>query len=165
MRGDNTFVSRQWYRVLDSLDACVDDVGVTHVMCAEEALKGGVARKLGGFQGRPLGEEITEECGVFVLEPLHDVREVVFERTGVAVGEASCVADQTAAMFDELLERTQRGALRDEWLKLIAMPEQQIELQFRIGGVVLRMTRRKGFTVLGEGSRVDGEQHQERVFT
>ena len=38
MRGDNPLISRQWYRVLDGLDACVDDVGVTHVMGAEEAL-------------------------------------------------------------------------------------------------------------------------------
>ena len=112
-----------------------------------------------------MGKEITEECGVFVLKPLQDVREVVFERTGEAVGEAHFVADQTAAMFDELFERPQRGALRDERLKLVAMLEQQIELQFSIGGVVFRMTGSKGFTVLGEGGRIDGEQHQERVLT
>ena len=111
-----------------------------------------------------MGEEITEKCGVFVLEPLQDVREVVFERPGEAVGEAHCVADQTAAMCDELCERTQRGALRDERLKLVAMREQQIALQCSIGGVVCRMTRSKGFTVLGEGRRVDGAQHQERVL-
>jgi len=67
-------------------------------------------------------------------------------------------------MFDELLERTHRGALRDERLKLVAMLAQQLELQCSIGGVILRMTQRKGFTVLGEGRRIDGEQHQERIF-
>ena len=112
-----------------------------------------------------MGEEITEESGVFVLKPLQDVREVVFERTGEAVGEAHCVADHTAAMFDELFERPQRGALRAERLKRVAMLEQQSELQCSIGGVVLRMTRSKGFTVLGEGRRVNGEQPQERVCT
>jgi len=78
MRGDNPLISRQWYRVLDGLDACVDDVGITHVMGAEEALEGSAARQLGGFQGQPLGEEITEDGGVFVLKPLQDGREVVF---------------------------------------------------------------------------------------
>ena len=165
MRGDDALISRQWCRALDGLDARVDDVGIAHVMGAEEALQGGAARQLGGFQGRPLGEEVTEECGVFVLKPLQGVREVVFERTGEAVGEAHFVADQTAAMFDELLERTHRGALGDERLKLVAMLEQELELQFSVGGVVFRMTGSKGFAVLGEGPRIDGEQHQELVFT
>src|SRR5262245_32195097 len=68
-------------------------------------------------------------------------------------------------MCDALLERTQRGALRDERLKLGAMLEQQLERQCSIGGLIVRRTRRKGCTVLGEGSRIDGAPHQERVLT
>jgi hypothetical protein len=67
-------------------------------------------------------------------------------------------------MFDELLERPYRGALGDERLKLVAMLEQQLERQCSVGGVIFRMTRSKGFAVLSEGTRIDGEQNEERVF-
>src|SRR5262245_32742152 len=100
----------------------------------------------------------------FVLKPLQDVREVVFERTGEAVDEEHFVADETAAMFAELLERPYRGALGDERLKFVAMLEQKLELQFSVGGVIFRMTRSKGLAVLSEGTRIDGEQNEERVF-
>ena len=76
MRGDNALIGRQWCRALDGLDARVDDVGIAHVMGAEEALSG-TARQLGGFQGRPLSKEVTEECGVFILKPLQGVREII----------------------------------------------------------------------------------------
>jgi hypothetical protein len=67
-------------------------------------------------------------------------------------------------MFDEWLEHPQRGALRDERLKLVAMLEQPSALQVSSGGVVLRLPRSKGCTGLGEGSRVDGAQPQAGVF-
>ena len=61
MRGHNTRIGRQWYRALDGLDARVDDVRVAHVLGAEKALAGSAARQLGGFQGGPWGEAVTEE--------------------------------------------------------------------------------------------------------
>jgi hypothetical protein len=78
MGGDHALIGRQWRRALDGLAARVDDVGVAHVMGAEEALEGGTARQLGGFQGWPWGKEVTEEGGVFILTPLQGVRERVF---------------------------------------------------------------------------------------
>jgi hypothetical protein len=68
-------------------------------------------------------------------------------------------------MCDELLEHTHRGALREERRKLVAMLEQKLELQVSVGGVIFRMTGSKGFAVLGEGNRSDGEQPQELVCT
>jgi len=111
-----------------------------------------------------VGEEVTEERGVCVVKPWQGVREVVFQRTGEAVGQAHVVADQTAAMCDAWLERTHRGAWGVEGLEFVAMREQELELQFRVRGVIFRMTGSKGFAVLSQGTRIDGEQHQELVF-
>jgi hypothetical protein len=165
MRGDDALISRQWSRALDGLDALVDDVGIAHVVGAEEVLQGGAACKLGGFEGRPLGEEVTEERSVFVVKPWQGVREVIFQRSGEAVGQAHCVADQTAAMFDEWLERTHPGALGDERLKLGTMLEQELERQFSVSGVVFRRTGSEGFAVLGQGHRIHGEPNQELGFS
>ena len=101
MRGDHALIGGQGSRALDGLEARGDDVGVAHVMGVEEALQGGASRKLGGVKGRPVGEDVTEARGVFVVTPWQGVREVVLQRTGEAVGQAHCVADHTAAMCDE----------------------------------------------------------------
>ena len=163
--GDDALIGGQWGGALDGLDALVDDVGVAHMMGAEEALEGGAARQLGCFEGRPLGEEIAEDGGVFVVEPLEDVREVVLQGTGKAIREAHFVADQTAAMFDKLFEGTHRGALGLEGLEFVAMLEQELKLEFRVSGIILGMAGREGFAVLGQGQRIDGEQDEERVLT
>jgi hypothetical protein len=61
----------------DGADALVDDIGVAHVMGAEEALKGSATRELHGFEGGPWGEEVAENGGVVIVEPLEDLGEVV----------------------------------------------------------------------------------------
>ncbi len=106
MGDDNAFIGGQWGGALDGLEAFVDDVGVTHVMGAEEALEGGAAGELDGFESRPLGEEVAEDGRVFVVKPLEDLRKVVLQGTGKAIGEAYFVADEATAMFDELRQRT-----------------------------------------------------------
>ena len=68
-------------------------------------------RELGGLEGWPLGEEIAEDGGVFVVKPWEDVREVVLQGTGEAIREAYVVAHEAAAMFDELRGGTHLGAL------------------------------------------------------
>jgi len=78
MGGDESFIGGQWGGALDGAEALVNDIGVAHVMGAEEALKGGPTRELHGFEGGPLGEEVAENGGVFSVEPLQDMGEVVF---------------------------------------------------------------------------------------
>jgi hypothetical protein len=126
--------------------------------------RGGAARKLGGFEGRPLGEEVAEQQSIFVLKPLQDMREVVFQGTREAIGDAHFVADHTAAMFDELRQGTHRGALGVKGLKFVAMLEQEFKLQFGVSGIVFGVAGREGFAVLGQGPRVDGKQDKEVVF-
>jgi hypothetical protein len=132
---------------------------------AEEALEGGAARELDGFEGRPLGEEGAEAGGVFVVESLEDMGEVVFSGTGEAIRETHVVAAQTAGMFDEWFEGTHRGAWGVEGRELVAMLEQELKLEFRVRGVVLGVAGREGFAVLGHGQRSDGEQDKKFVLT
>jgi hypothetical protein len=165
MGGDDALIGGQWGGALDGLEALVDDGGVAHVRVAEEAFQGGATRQLGGFEGGPLGEEVTAERGGFVVKPVQDVREVVVQGTGEAVGEAHVVADHPAAMVDELLKGTPRGALGGEGLTFVAMREQELKLGFRVSGSVFRMTGSEGFAVFGQGNRIDGEQDEERVLT
>src|SRR5919106_1107081 len=54
---DDPRIGGQGCGTLDGLDALVNDVGVAHMMGAEEAFEGRAARELHGFQGRPLGRK------------------------------------------------------------------------------------------------------------
>ena len=165
MRGDNACIGREWRRLPDSLDACINNVGIAYMMGVEEALQRSAARQRSGFEGGPLGAKVTAERGVFVVKPFQDVREVVFQRPGEAVSPAHCVADQTATMFDEWLKRTQRGALGGEGLEFVAMLQQELQLQCSVRGVVFRMAGGEGFAVFGQGARMDREQHEECILT
>ena len=80
----------------------------------EEALKGGATRALGGCERRPAAQEVTKERRLFLLKPLQDVWEGVFEGTGQAVGETDLVADQSLAGCDELRQDAHGGALGAE---------------------------------------------------
>jgi hypothetical protein len=165
MRGDNACIGREGRRVLDGLDALINNVGIAYMMGVEEALQSSAARQLSGFEGGPLGEKITEERGVFVVKPFQAVREVVFQRTGKAVSTAHCVADQTATMFDELLKRTPRRALGGEGVECVAMLQPELKLQCSVRGVVFRMAECEGCAVCGQGARIDRDQDEEGILT
>jgi hypothetical protein len=165
LRGDDALLSRQGSRARDGLEARVDDVGSAHVVGAEAVLQGGAAYRLDGFEGRPWGEDVTDERGVLVAQPLQGGREGVLQRRGEAVGQAHVGADQPAAMCDAWLERTHPGALGDERLQRVTRREQELARQFSVRGVVLRMTGSEGVAVLGQGHRIHGEQHQALGFS
>jgi len=161
---DDALIGGQWCGAFDGLNAVVDDGGVTHVMGVEKALERGAPRELGGLEGWPLGEEIAEDGGVFVVEPLQDVRDVVLQGTGEAIGQAHCVAHEAAAMFDEWLEGTHLGALGVERREFVAMPAQEVERQFGVRGVVLGVAGGEGLAVAREGKGIDGKEHEEVVL-
>ena len=138
-------------RALDGLDAGGDHVGRTHVVGMEEAFKGSATRELGGCEGRPAAEEVAQEHGIFLLKPLQDVREGVFEGTGHAVGATHGVTDQAPAVFDELRSGAHRGALGGEGGELVAVCEEECDLERGIGGVVFGPAGGTRFTVLGQG--------------
>jgi hypothetical protein len=67
---DDALIGGQRRGALDGLEALRDDICRAPVVSAEKGLKGGTARELGGFQGRPATQKVTEQVGVFVLKPL-----------------------------------------------------------------------------------------------
>ena len=88
------------------------------------------------------------------------MRERVLEGTGQAVGDPDCVADHAATMFDELCEGTHSGAWRIERLQLVAMGQQQFELELGIGGIVFGPTGREGLAIPRQRQWVEGKEDQ-----
>jgi hypothetical protein len=129
-------------------------------MGAAAALEGGAARQLGCFEGRPLGEAVAADGGVFVVEPLEDVGEVVLQGTGQASREAHVVAAQTTAMFDKLFEGPHRGAVGLAGLELVAMLAPERKRAFGVRGIVRGVAGRAGVAVRGQGQRIDGAHDQ-----
>jgi hypothetical protein len=152
-------IGGHWCGALDGLQALVDDGGVTHGMSLEKALARGAPREVGGLEGWPWGEEIAADGGRFVVEPWEDLREVVLQGTGEAVGEAHVVAHEAAAMFDKLLEGTHVGALGGERCEVVAMPEQEVEVEFGVRGGILGGAGGEGLAVAREGKGMNGKEH------
>jgi hypothetical protein len=161
--GDDAFIGGQRSGALDGLDAGGDDVGRAHVVGTEEAFHSGAACELHGFEGGPAAEEVAKEHGIFLWKPLQDLWEVVFEGTGQAVGQTDFVADQATAVLDELRQGAHGGALGAERGELVAVFEEDLDLEFGIGGVIFGPARGKRFAVPGHGERIDGEEHEEII--
>ena len=90
--------------------------------------------------------------------------EIVLEGTGQAIGDPDFVADHAATVFDELCEGPHRGALRREGGQLVAMGQQQFELEFGIGGVVFGPAGGKGFAIPRQRQRIDGEEDEKVIL-
>ena len=164
MRGDHAFIRGQRHRVLDGLNAGRDDVGRAHVVGTEKALQGGATGESDGFQGGPAAEEVAKDRRIFFLKPLQGVGEVVFERTRQAIRQPDFVADEAPAMFDELRQGAHRWALRDKGGEFVTVFEQELDLEFGIGGVIFGPARGKRFAVLGHGEWIDGKEHEELIL-
>jgi hypothetical protein len=161
--GDDTVIGRQRSGALDGLDAGGNQVGRTHVVGTEEAFQGSATRELGSFEGGPAAEEVAKDRGIFLGKPLQNLWKVVFEGTGQTVGQTDFIADQATAVLDELRQGAHGGALGAEWGELVAMFQEDFDLEFGIGGVIFGPARGKGFAVLGYGERVDGKEHEEII--
>jgi hypothetical protein len=53
--------------------------------------------------------------------------------------------------------------LRGERRELVAVFEQQLDLELGIGGIIFGMARGKRFAVLRQGERIDGKEHEEII--
>ena len=161
--GDDTLIGSQGEGSLDGVDALCNNICRAHMVLAKEGLQGRAAGQLGSLQGWPAAEKVTKDAGVFVLKPVEHLREIVFQGAGESMGDPHCVANHTAAVFNELCQSTHGGALRLEGRQLVAVSAEQCELQFGVSGVILRATGGKRFAVPCEGQGVDGQEHQEVV--
>jgi hypothetical protein len=162
--GDDAFIDGQRRRALDGVAAWGDDLRVAHVRVAEEAFQGGASRQLYGLEGRPLREEVAEDGGSFVVEPLQHMRNGVFQGTEKTIRDAHVVSDQAAAMFPELFEGTQNRTLGLKGLERIAMREQACKEEFGGSGVVLGLAGGAGLALPCQHEGIDGKEHQQVIL-
>src|SRR3990170_8952624 len=85
----------------DGLDALVDDRLLANIVSMEERNEGFAAGALRGQQGRPTFDEVCEDGGLLVTKPLQNLRKVLLEQVGDAIGESHAILDQVAAALDE----------------------------------------------------------------
>jgi hypothetical protein len=161
--GEHACIRGQCHRVLDSLNAGCDAVGRAYVVGTEKALQGGATCEWCGLQGRPAAEEVAKDRRLFVLKPLQDVGEGVFERTRQAICHPDFVADEAPAVFHELRQGAPLWALRDKGGAFVTVFEPELDLEFGSGGVIFGPARGKRFAVLGHGERIDGKEHEEII--
>jgi hypothetical protein len=93
-------------------------------------------------------EEVAKDPRLFLLKPLQDVGKVVFAGTGQAIRQPDFVAAQAPAVFDELRQGPYGGALGGERRELVAVFEQQLDLELGIGGVIFGTAYGKRFALL-----------------
>jgi hypothetical protein len=133
-------------------------------MVSEEGFQAGTTGKLHGLQGRPVTQEVAEDRGVFVLQPVQHLREIVLKRAGEAMRAPDFVTYHAAAVGDELCERPHRGALRREGEQLVARGQQEVELEFGISGIVFGPAGRKGCAIPRPHERLDGEEDEKVIL-
>jgi len=161
--GDAPLIRGQGEGGSDGLDTVCDDLWRAYMMGPEKAFEGGATGELHRLQGGPTTQEVAKDWGVFVLKPLQHVWEIVLERPGQAMGHPDFVAHHAATVFDELGERTHRGALRREGVQLVAMGQQQCELECGIGGVVFGPAEGEGFARARQRQRIAGEEDEKVI--
>jgi hypothetical protein len=161
MGGDAAFSGGQRRRALDGVAALGDDLSVAPVMVAEEACQGGASRQWYGLEGRPWGEEVAEDGGIVVVEPLPHRRTGVFQGTGEAIGEAHVVSDQAAAMFDALCEGAHGRTLGLKGLELLAMRAQEFKEEFGVRGVVRGLAGGEGLALPRQHEGIDGTEYDD----
>ena len=86
---------------LDRLDTAFDHRRPTDIVGPEEGLQAVPASTLCGSEVGPLFDEAAEHPGVSILEPVEDLRVVVFQGGREAVGIARLVRDQGTALLDQ----------------------------------------------------------------
>jgi hypothetical protein len=151
--GDDPCISRPGCGALDGLEASGDDSGRTPVVVMEAARQGGAACEWHGFAGRPAAQDVAKEHRLFLVKPLQDMGKIVFERPGQAIRETDCVANEVPTGLDKVRQGAHRGAVGGERGELIAVCEEECDLEGGIGGLVFGPARGNASRYF---ARVDG---------
>src|SRR5262249_7308755 len=112
----------------------------------------------------PAFEEVGEDAGVLVAEPLEDLREVGFQRVRDAIGYSRAVMHEIASRLDQSSERTHLGAFRLQSLELVSVPNQKLERDLGVSWVVLGSTGREGSAIARERRGLDRKKHEDVVL-
>jgi hypothetical protein len=147
----------------EGLETARDDLWRAPMMVPEKAFEGGATGELHRLQGWPATQDVAKDRGIFVRKPLQHVWARVLARPGQAMGHPDFVAHHAAAVCDALGERPHRGALRRAGVQLVAMGQQQCELECGIGGVVCGPAGGEGFARARQRQRSDGEEDEQVI--
>ncbi|MCY1432001.1 hypothetical protein D9M71_479840 [compost metagenome] len=157
-------VLRQRYRFADDFPARLIELRVTSIVLVKELEKSTLARTLEVFKRGPAHQEVTEHHAVMIAKQLQGRWIILFERTDQAVADLYSLINQCPSMFCQAGQNTHRRALRHQLRKPLGIGEQQLKRPLRIGRIILGTAADKGFTVFGQGTRIDGEQAKELVL-
>jgi hypothetical protein len=133
------------------------------MVVVKEGLQGGPPGQLCRFEGGPTAQKVTDNVHIFVLKPLQHVWEIVLERTGETIGDPHCIPDDVATVFDTLCEGTPGRTLRLQRLQLVAMGEEQFELECGICRVIFGAAGRNGLMIPRQGQRIDGKEDEKVI--
>jgi hypothetical protein len=127
----------------------------------EEACQRGAACELRGVEGGPAAEAVANDRGIFLGKPWQDLWKVVVERHGQAGGQTDFVAAQAPAVLDALRQGAPGGAVGAEGGKLVAVCEEDLDLECGIGGGICGPARGTRCTVRGHGEWIDRKEPEE----
>jgi hypothetical protein len=96
----------------DGGQATGDELSSVCVVGMEEGFEADLVSTLRLQQRRPTGQEVAEQHGVALVEPFQNLRIVLLERVGQAVGQAGLGVDQFASALRQANQRTHGDALR-----------------------------------------------------
>jgi hypothetical protein len=164
MGSDNALIGGPGAGRLEGVEARCDDVRRADVVVAEEGCPRGAPGELGGFEGWPAAQAVTEKGGSCVLAPWEDLREIVLQGAREAGGDPDCVVDDTAAVFDELSARAHGGALWLERLACIAMGAEQCALEGGVRGIVCGPARGADFAIPRQWPRIEGTEDPQVIL-
>jgi hypothetical protein len=161
--GNDALVRGQGRRGLNGVNALGEPLSHPHMVVVKAGRQGGPPGQLCRCEGRPTAQKVTENVGIFVLKPLQHVWERVLERTGEAMGAPHFIPDDAATVFDQWCEGTPGRTLRLQRLQLVAMGEEQVELECGSGGVIFGSAGRKSLTLPRQGQRLDGKEDEKVI--
>jgi hypothetical protein len=164
MGGEDALSRGQRCGSLDGMAALCDHVVCTDMVVAQEGLTRGAARELGRVAGGPAAQKITEKGRSFLLTPLQHLRDIVFPRTGEAVGHPHFSPDHATTMGDALCEGAHGGAWRLEWRQLLPMRAPHCALQGGVAGIIFGPARGEGFTLPRQCQRSDRAEDQKVIL-
>jgi hypothetical protein len=149
---------------LEGLEACGAEVGGAPVVVTEEGRKGGAACEWRRCARGPAAQAVAQERRSFRVKPLQDLWEVVCERTGKAMGETDCVADEATTRRNKGRQGAHGGAVGGERGERVAVGEAERDLECGIGGGVCGTAGGKRCTICGQREWVDRQEPAEIIL-
>jgi hypothetical protein len=148
----------------DGLHSLLDDRRLSDIVSVEERNERFAASAQCGDQGRPTFDEVGEDSCLLVAKPLQNLRKILLEQMGDAIGESHSILDQIAATLDEAPEHGHGRCLLAEAGELVTMAGQDVDGHLGVRGVILGPAGGEGAAIPRQGRGVDREEYEEVVL-